>query len=430
MVATEILILAATALFALYYFSTKLPKNFPPGPRPYPIVGNLTQIVRPPFTFFMKLQETYGDIIGLHFGSQPVVVLNNHKHIREAFSNNVFSGRPQTEAGKQRCLGGNRGVLFAEGHVWFSHDDPRLNQLIKALTDAITDRPLTQTLAQYFPFFQWLRNTFPTIFPSKSKTFFEGTYGLIGEIIKQHEDSLQEDSPRDFIDIYLNEINKTNDSNSTFYKEEGHLQLKVLLLDMFAAGAETTSTTLTYSFLFMALHPEVQEKLFEEINRVVGNSRNVSLSDRPEMPYTEACILEIQRFASLVPLAPHHTHEDVEFQGFTIPKGTNVVANLYSACRDKKAWGDPDNFRPERFLSGDGKTVLRNEAFIPFSIGKRVCLGESLAKDELFLFLTNLFQAFKVKTVDGEPKPKVEAYYSIVLVPKPHRVVLVDRQAS
>jgi cytochrome P450 len=432
----------------------------------------------------------------LRFGNFPVVVLNDYKLIREAYAENVFAGRPQTNFIKERNFGGNRGVLFADGKVWseqrrfalknlrdfgfgkksmetaimeevkelisnfrketgkpissqnrfnvavlnalwsiltgerHSHDDPRLNKLIKTLTAALTHRPLSVTLAEFFPIVHLVRKALPFLFDNSGREFREGTYGLIGEVIKQHEETLQEDSPRDFVDVYLTEMRKTTDVHSTFYKEEGQKQLRVLMLDMFAAGAETTSTTLTYSFLLLALYPEVQEKLFEEIKRVVGLSRHVALADRPEMPFFEATIMEIQRYASLVPVTSHVVHEDVEFHGYTIGKGTIVTANLYSAMRDVKAWGDPDNFRPERFLSPDGKTIVRNEAFMPFAVGKRVCLGETLAKDELFLFMGNLFQAFQVKTVDGEPKPKFETFVSIVLVPKPHRLVLVERQST
>jgi len=200
------------------------------------------------------------------------------------------------------------------------------------------------------------------------------------------------------------------------------------MMDLFVAGAETTSTTLSWTFLLLALHPEIQEKLHEEIRRVVGMSRLPSLNDRPEMPYTEAVIMEVMRYSAMVPLAvQHRTVEDVHFHGFFIPKDTLIIPNLYCAMRDPKVWGDPDNFRPDRFLSPDGKTVVRHEAFIPFSTGRRVCLGETLARDELFLFTTSLFQRFKVgKDLNG-PELKIDYFMAAVLIPKPHNLVLQDR---
>src|SRR5690348_3513510 len=169
------------------------------------------------------------------------------------------------------------------------------------------------------------------------------------------------------------------------------------VFDLFLAGAETTSTTLTWIFLYMARHPHIQEKLAEEIQRVVGNSRLPSLTDRPEMPYTEAVIHEVMRKVTLVPISVFHsTMEDVEFHGYQIPKETIVMINLYEVHNNIGLWGDPENFRPERFLSKDGTKFERREGFVPFSTGKRVCLGETLARDELFLFTSALFQAFEV----------------------------------
>lgn len=97
------------------------------------------------------------------------------------------------------------------------------------------------------------------------------------------------------------------------------------------------------------------------------------------MPYTEAVLQEVLRFSAMVPLGvTHKALREVEFHGFTIPKGTLIFANLYWAMHDPKIWGDPETFRPERFLSEDGKSVLKHEALLPFSTGKRVCLGEEI----------------------------------------------------
>lgn len=123
----------------------------------------------------------------------------------------------------------------------------------------------------------------------------------------------------------------------------------------------------------------------------------------------------------------HRTMEDVKFRGFLIPKDTLIIPNLYGVLHDVKVWGDPETFRPERFLSEDESKVIRREEFVPFSIGKRVCLGESLARDELFLFTTSLFQRFDVKPDPNSPRPKVEYYTGPIFVPKPHLLLLKDR---
>jgi methyl farnesoate epoxidase/farnesoate epoxidase len=445
------------------------------------------------------LTKKYGDIVGLYFGSKPVVILNNPKHIKEAFAEAVFAGRDIGKLIKDRNLGGNRGVLLSDGPVWleqrrftlktlrdfgfgkktmdaiimeevneliasfksqhgqpittqnrfniavlnglwaimtgerYSHDDPRLNHLIRGLTATIAKRPLSSVLADIFPIVYYMRKTFPSLFTITGGIFQRDVYKLIGESVSFHQETIQEDSPRDFLDVYLNEVKKTKDPNSSFHGEDGVLGLKVTMMDLFVAGAETTSTTLSWAFLILALHPEIQEKVHDEIKRVVGLSRNVSLADRPNLPYLEATDMEVLRYSALVSTGvPHKVHEDVQFQGYTIPKGTTIIGNLYNASRSKEAWGDPENFRPERFLSPEGKCIVRNDCFMPFSTGRRICLGETLAKDELFLFMGNIFQQLKVTTVPGEPKPSLEPrpVSQLVLMPREHKLVLLDRQIA
>ncbi|CAG7830552.1 unnamed protein product, partial [Allacma fusca] len=123
----------------------------------------------------------------------------------------------------------------------------------------------------------------------------------------------------------------------------------------------------------------------------------VTLADRPNLPYAEATLQEIFRKSSLVTTGLMHTAiKDATFAGYDIPKGTWVLPNIYAIHHDENIWGDPNNFRPERFLSPDEKKVIKSENLLPFSLGRRICLGENLARDEIFLFLTNIFQRFSI----------------------------------
>jgi hypothetical protein len=266
--------------------------------------------------------------------------------------------------------------------------------------------------------------------------------------LKEHDP----DNPRDFIDAYINEMKSNTDPTSSFninnskliyrsipvvklFKMYGCIMYLFLylteqglvftILDLFIAGVETTSTTLTWIFLYMARNQHVQEKLAEEIDRVVGQSRLPSLSDRPNMPYTEAVIHEVMRAATMAPMAvPHSTTEDVVFHGYHIPKKTMVWLNLYEIHNSFELWGDPENFRPERFLTKDGTKFERHEGFVPFSLGKRVCPGESLARDELFLFTTSLFQIFRVSCDPSGPPPEYVSDRGGIYIPKAHKLVL------
>ncbi|CAL8102464.1 unnamed protein product [Orchesella dallaii] len=312
----------------------------------------------------------------------------------------------------------------------YSHDDPMLQDLIKRLTSSVSQSRAASAVL-FFPWLYVIRNQL-TMFLKYARERQESiakTMAFVKGTVTDHQNTFQKDAaPRDFIDMYLGEMEKTTDPASSFYKEEGLKNLTITLLDLFVAGAETTSTTLSWEFLLLALNPDKQEKLHEEIKRVVGLSRLPSLNDRPSMPYTEAVINEVMRFSAMVPLAVFHSAlEDMTFKGYTIPKGTLVIPNLYCAMHDPEVWKDPKVFRPERFLSEDGKTLIKNEANMPFSTGKRICLGMTLAQDELFLFTSSLFQRFQVGPDPNGEKLTVDYHCASVLLPKPHNLVLHDR---
>ena len=139
--------------------------------------------------------------------------------------------------------------------------------------------------------------------------------------------------------------------------------------------------------------------------------------------------MELLRISSIVPAGVGHTTmEDVVFHGYDLPKGTPVYPNIYAVHYDPKIWGDPKNFRPERFLSEDGKTVQKHDCLIPFSVGKRTCLGFNLALDELFLFITCLVQRFDISVESGKSKPTLEPNLGqITLAPYPYSVVMKER---
>ncbi|XP_048253324.1 cytochrome P450 2U1-like [Haliotis rufescens] len=126
------------------------------------------------------------------------------------------------------------------------------------------------------------------------------------------------------------------------------------------------------------------------------------MKDKTNLPYVEATIMEVLRRADIAPIALPHTYtHDVQFRGHTFPKGVLVILMLDSVLQDPDMWGDPGNFRPDRFLDDTGK-IVKKEEFIPFSLGRRACLGESMARMELFLFLITMIQRFKFIPVDGQ----------------------------
>ena len=148
------------------------------------------------------------------------------------------------------------------------------------------------------------------------------------------------------------------------------------------------------------------------------------------MPYVEAFVLEVLRYSSMIPLgAVHRTTEDVEFHGFRIPKGTRVYANVWAVHFEPSIWGDPENFRPERFLSPDELSVQKNENLIPFSTGKRACIAINFTFDQLFLFVACIVQRFDVWRKPGEPIPTLDPRIGqTVLTPHTYSVRMTERK--
>ncbi|CAG7830884.1 unnamed protein product [Allacma fusca] len=151
-------------------------------------------------------------------------------------------------------------------------------------------------------------------------------------------------------------------------------------------------------------YPEVQEKAVEEIHTTLGTNGFPRYSDRANLPYCEALFQETLRKTTVVPLSlPHRALEDTKFQGYLIKKDTMVMGNLYAAHNDPKVWTDPESFNPERFLDSNGK--LNNmEAFVmSFSTGKRKCIGENLARNQMFLFVVSILQNYRLEAATQLP---------------------------
>ncbi|RXN38835.1 cytochrome P450 2J2-like protein [Labeo rohita] len=145
--------------------------------------------------------------------------------------------------------------------------------------------------------------------------------------------------------------------------------LCICTLDLFVAGTETTSTTLYWGLLYMIKYPEIQAKVQEEIDRVVGGSQQPSLSDKDNMPYTNAVIHEIQRIGNIFPInVVRATVEDTQIGEYSIPQGTIVTGSLTSVLFDESEWKTPHSFNPGHFLDAEGK-FRRRDTFLPFSLG-------------------------------------------------------------
>ncbi|XP_069832020.1 cytochrome P450 2C14-like [Dendropsophus ebraccatus] len=462
-------------------------KNFPPGPKPLPIIGNILTInMAKPYETFMELAKTYGPVFSVQIGMTKTVVLCGYEAVKDALINHAdaFSDRP-IQPLTVKFLG-NNGVVFSNGENWkvmrrftlstlrdygmgkrtieekiieeaeclvqrfrsyngkpfdnltsinaavaniivsilhshrFDYEDPTIQRLLALINENIT---LTGK--------PWIRlyNSFPTLMdwlPGPHRTIFENIrefQSFIRATFTKQKKELDINDQRNLVDAFLAKQQEGKPESTEFYHNDN---LTVLVGNLFAAGMETTSTTLRWGLLLMMKYPEIQQNVHDEIERVIGSAQP-QMEHRKQMPYTDAVIHEIQRVGDIVPNnAPHATSEDVTFRGYFIPKGTVVFPLLHSILREKTYFEKPYEFYPEHFLDSKGN-FKKNEAFIPFSIGKRSCAGETLAKMELFLFFTTLLQNFTFKPV---PRANLDLTPGVGSTnsPKPFEICAISRR--
>ncbi|KAA0186696.1 Cytochrome P450 CYP3213A, partial [Hyalella azteca] len=246
-------------------------------------------------------------------------------------------------------------------------------------------------------------------------------------VVDEHLETLDPDNPRDVIDHFL--LHRTDRTQDGKLTPEDELDFQKLMGDIFSAGSETTSSTLRWMILYLALNPEVQAKIHSILDEVVPRTRLPSLDDRNKLQYVDAVLLEVMRMSSLVPFGLlHSTTADVTFEGYDIPKDTAVVACAEMCHRDPAYWKHPDKFFPEHFLDDEGKLDGKKESFLPFSTGRRQCLGESLARMELYLFSTAILQRFTIEPPEGVTLSTESAPLQFFFnVPKPFEIVLTKR---
>ncbi|NXL94119.1 CP2DK protein, partial [Alectura lathami] len=260
--------------------------------------------------------------------------------------------------------------------------------------------------------------------PQKVFRWQKAYMDFTGALIDKHKETWDPAYTRDFTDVFLKEMAKGKEAEENGFNKRN---LLLVTADLLAAGSHTTSTTLRWAFLYMLLYPEIQSKVHKEIDEVIGRNRPPTVADQANMPYTNAVIHEVQRCGDIVPVGlPHMTFRDTELQGFFIPKGTTIITNLSSVLKDEAFWKKPNQFYPEHFLDENGQFV-RPEAFMPFSAGRRVCLGEQLAKMELFIFFTTLMQKFTFVLPEDQPRPREDGCFALLNAPHAYQLRAVPR---
>ncbi|XP_006900971.1 PREDICTED: cytochrome P450 2A13-like isoform X2 [Elephantulus edwardii] len=425
MLASGLLLVALLACLSVMILMSvwrqrKVWEKLPPGPTPLPFIGNYLKL---------NTEQMYNSLMKVSGG----VVFSSGERAKQLrrFSIATLRDFGVGKRGIEERIQEEAGFLieaFRGTHGAFIDPTYFLSRTVSNVISSIVfgdrfdyeDKEFLSLLRMMLGSFQFTATSTGQLYemfapmmkhlPGPQQQAFKELQGLEDFIVKkveQNQRTLDPNSPRNFIDSFLiRMLEEKKNPNTEFYMKN----LVLTTLNLFFAGTETVSTTLRYGFLLLMKHPDVEAKLHEEIDRVIGKNRQPKFEDRAKMPYTEAVIHEIQRFGDMIPMGvSRRVTKDTKFRDFLIPKGTEVFPMLGSVLRDTKFYSKPNDFYPQHFLDEKGQ-FKKNDAFVPFSIGKRYCFGEGLARMELFLFLTNILQNFSFKSpqspkdIDVSPK--------------------------
>ncbi|XP_078323096.1 cytochrome P450 2C29-like [Crassostrea virginica] len=432
---------------------------------------------------FHALRRKYGDLFTLTIGGKYFIVVNGYNTLREIFidKGDFVSIRPDNFLSNEITHG--NGIVFSSGHRWKINRTSTLSLLRKfgfgkksfeenimkeveiiinifkqkagKPVRAITSDFMTVSLANIIcdvtlgKRFDWNDKDFLTIldsihitasnantlglltvFPFLAKLPgdpFRGQESLkqnlilersVSKSVQEHLQTYDETHIRDFIDAYVREIKREGKVDKNDFNEE---QLLQIAKDLIGAGVETSATTMRWFILYMLTHPKSQSRMRQEILDVIGHSTYPSMDHKDQMPYTEAVLHETLRLGSITPLSlPHGLTKEVRHGESIIPKEAVLIPNISSVLFDSAIFENPNSFCPDRFLDENGQLNGKEKYVITFSLGKRVCLGEALARMELFLLMTSLIQRFEFLPENDSSVYDFQGCLGLTYKPKPY----------
>ncbi|CAD6203628.1 unnamed protein product [Miscanthus lutarioriparius] len=466
-----VLFLVAVLLRRRCSTSSSRKYTLPPGPRPWPVIGNLNLIGPLPHRSMHELSTRYGPLMSLRFGSYPIVVGSSVDMAKFFLKTHdlVFLDRPALASARYILY--NSDVLWASyGPYWRQGRKLFQNELLSAgqmkstehirieevrcmlremsaaasrnggavvlkdhLSMASFNIVSRMALGKKYIFdgagslmppeaFRWMIQEFfflngvfnvgdvipwlsfldPQGYIKRMKRLSKMFDPFLEHVLVEHSEQRRRQGggfvPRDMVDQLLQLADDA--SLDVPIERDG---IKAFILDIIAAGSDTTAVAIEWALSELLRKPEAMAKATDELDRVVGGGRLVTEADIPRLPYLEAVVKETMRVHPLAPLlTPRLSREDTSVGGYDIPAGTRVFVNVWAIARDRALWGDAsEDFRPERFVGSRVDVKGHDLEFLPFGSGRRMCPGLGLGMKMVHLMLANLLQAFVWRLPDG-----------------------------
>jgi len=460
----------------MYKNKKKSTLNLPPSFPSVPILGSLPFLGKADTIamFFAEKMTQYGSVFSFMAGQRYIVVLNGQKEIREALVK-----KAQDFAARGRCVTQDlfnkeeRGITFQDGEKVMKNrvhsmtmlkqfgfgERPIIEEVLNGVVTELIDYMKGKREDSWDPSqileIHTLKTIYRLMFGKESgndemeklqillrnyQDSMDPVYDIFPLLVKvpPFKGRLEKEcvEQEKLVTYYMNKIEKTLQQNNTgnnFVQEfvrngsTDKKELAYILRDIFTAGTETVSFQVARALAVLGNRPNVAERLQKEIDSVVPRDRLPSLYDRKNMPYLEATILELFRYRTIFPITvPYMATCDTQVGAYDVRKDTTILVNLWAAHMDPLVWKDPENFRPERFLD-DEMNIINQDLVIVFSLGKRACLGEVLARQETFLFLSAILQQFNILPAEGQTKIVEDIRAIKVVSPSPLSVRLVGR---
>ena len=460
----------------------------PPGPFPFPWIGNIPHVISDQAFPFRKLSKEYGEIFTVFMPNGMYVVLNTASLARNARlgTKDDIAGRSSELTYPLELILGkdvvfsdySAGYLFRKRvfksslHVFGSGLGQAEDRARHAVQLALQEIEKCQSFSPnklvpspiFAQVWEWLTSKKITLDDPTINLFNEiqgiitnqsrerSIYVLIPflgyitnynrkmerakDIKKQlfpHEFSAHRETYtpgviRDLTDSFIGAYEKEIANGTS--KDIGSIEdIPDLMLDVVLTAIDTVSTTISWFILYNVVHQDIQAKLHKELDDVVENDRLPCWQDAQNMPYLQATLCEVLRRSDIVPITATTVIRDTTIAGYHIPKNTNVVININEIHHDPKEWPEPNEFKPERFLDSDGKFVgwTTKHAFMPFGLGRRECLGQLFARIVMFTFASTLLHLYKIELPEGAEKPTTSPIGLQIHHPKDFTVVAKKR---